>query len=172
MSFSNYLLIFLLLIYIKATDYHGYLYSNNKELSGDFVFDKSKLPLNYTKYESLQMRHPQYLEDMLIQKININLKIEYNNFIHIKITDSNDKNRWEVPDIMSNDYLYNLPKNTKDKPSSSSFYNLYFTNESDVFSFELKDKTNNETFYIFSNDTFLFTDRFINFESLLTTDNI
>ena len=141
MNLSKLLLTILLLAFITTTDYHGYLYSNNRELSGDFFFDKSKLPLNYSKFESIQMRHPESLNDMIIQKININLKIEYDKFIHIKIKDANDRNRWEVPsDIINNDYQYNLPKNTKDSPSSSSIYNLYFSNNSDIFSFELKDK--------------------------------
>ena len=110
---------------------------------------------------------------MLIKKININLKIEYDKFIHLKITDSTDKNRWEVPsDIISTDYQYNLYKNIKDSPSSSSIYNLFFSNTSDIFSFELRQKDNQKTFYTFSNDTFLFADRFINFESILTNDNI
>ena len=173
MNLLKLVLTILLLTIITATDYHGYLYSNNGELSGDFIFDKSKLPLNYTNFESKQMRHPESLNDMVIQKININLKIEYDKFIHIKIKDANNRNRWEVPsDIISNDYQYNLPKNIKDKPSSSSIYNLYFSNNTDIFSFELKDKKNDQTFYTFSNDTFLFADKFINFESILTSDNI
>ena len=138
---------------------------------GDFIFDEKK-PFDPKKFDSKQMRHLGRLNDMIIKKININLQIEYNKFIHIKIKDSNDKDRWEIPsDIIGKDYQYNLHQNIKESPSSSSLYNLFFSNQSDVFSFELKNKKD-ETFYTFSNDTFLFTDRFINFESILTSDDI
>ena len=167
------LIILILFSFITTTDYHGYLYPNNGELSGDFIFDESKLPLNYSKFESDQLRHGEALEKMLIKKININLKIEYDKFVHIRITDPNNKNRWEVPsDLTSTEYRYNLPKNKSDKPSSSSIYDLVFSNKSDVFSFDLTKKGEKEAFYSFSDDTFLFADRFINFESILTTDNI
>ena len=172
MEYVTIILISLLSIISSSTDYHGYLHSNNGILSGDFSFDEKKLPLDTSKYESDQMRHPESLNNMLIKKININLKIEYEKFVHIKITDSNNKNRWEVPsDIISKDYQFNVHKNINDNTSSTSIYNLFLSNTTDIFSFDLKDNNGN-TFYTFSNETFLFADRFINFESILTTDNI
>lgn len=173
MNFSKiFLLLLLFSTYLTLTDYHGFLYRKNKKLSGDFIFDEEKLPLDPKNFKSKQMRHPESLNNMLIKKININLQIEYEKYIHIKIIDSNDKDRWEIPsDIIGKDYQYNLYKNIKDSPPSSSIYNLFFSNKSDIFNFELKNELD-ETFYIFSNETFLFTDRFINFESLLTSDDI
>ena len=171
----NYLQLILLTLFstILTTDYHGYLYPNEGFLSGDFIFDESKLPLNTSKFSSTQMRHPEALNDMLVKKININLKIEYEKFIHVKITDSNNKGRWEVPsDIISKDYRYNLNKNCNNNVSSSSIYNIFFSNETNTFSFELRKKETDEIFYTFSDDSFLFTDKFITFESLLTNDNI
>ena len=171
MSLLKLLLISLLSIILSTTDYHGYLHSNNGILSGDFIFDESKIPLNTSNFESDQMRHPESLNDMLIKKININLKIEYEKFVHVKITDSNNQDRWEVPsDIISKNYQYNLYKNIKDK-TSTSMYKLLFSNKTDVFSFELRNEKD-ETFYTFSDDTFLFADKFINFESILTSDDI
>ena len=171
MNFSKVILISLLSLILSLTDYHGYLYSNDGMLSGDFIFTDTSL--NTSKFESFQMRFPEKLNDMLIRKININVKIEYEKFVHVKITDSNDKDRWEVPsDIISSNYQYNLNKNIKESTSSSSDYTLFLSNKSDIFSFELREKENDKTFYTFSNDTFLFTDRFINFESILTTDKI
>ena len=166
-----FLLILLFSTCLTLTNYHGYVYSNNGKFSGDFIFDEEK-PFDLKKFESKQMIHLERLNDMIIKKININLQIEYNKFIHIKIKDSNDKDRWEIPsDIIGKDYQYNLHQNIKESPPSSSLYNLFFSNKSDVFSFELKNRRD-ETFYTFSNDTFLFTDRFINFESILTSDDI
>ena len=158
---------------ISSTDYHGNLYDfNGKYLSGDFTFDETKLPLNTSKFNSFQLRHPKSLNDMLIKKININLKIEYENIIHIKITDPNNPDRWEVPeDLMDKKYRFNLYKNIKSIPSPDSFYSLNFSNTTDIFSFDLVDKTNS-IFYSFSQEIFLFTDRFINFESILTTNDI
>ena len=126
----NYLQLILLTLFSKilTTDYHGYLYPNEGFLSGDFIFDESKLPLNTSQFNSTQMRHPDALDDMLIKKININLKIEYEKFIHLKITDSNNKGRWEVPsDIISKDYRYNLNKNCRNNVSPSSLYNIVFS---------------------------------------------
>ena len=174
MNFMKYIL-FLILpsILVTATDYHGNLYDFNGEyLSGDFTFDETKLPLNTSKFNSFQLRHPESLNDMLIKKININLKIEYENIIHIKITDPNNPDRWEVPeDLVDKKYRFNLYKNIKSIPSPDSFYSLNFSNTTDIFSFDLVDK-NNSIFYSFSQEIFLFTDRFINFESILTTNDI
>ena len=174
MNFLKYIL-FLILpsILISTTDYHGNLYDfNGNYLSGDFTFDETKLPLNTTKFNSFQLRHPESLNDMLIKKININLRIEYENIIHIKITDPNNPDRWEVPeDLVDKKYRFNLYKNIKSIPSPDSFYSLNFSNTTNIFSFDLVDK-NNSIFYSFSQEIFLFTDRFINFESILTTNDI
>ena len=173
MNFIKLFLFFFIFSLITSTDYHGYLYDIKGEyLSGNFTFDEDKLPLNTTKFNSFQMRHPESLESMLIKNININLQFEYENILHIKITDSNNPDRWQVPeDIIDTKYNFNLHKNIKSKPSLNSFFSFSLSNSSDTFSFELKDK-NNITFYTFSNDTFLYTDRFINFESILTTNDI
>ena len=167
------LLIIIISFLVSSTDYHGYLYDKNGEyLSGDFTFDESKFPIDTSKFQSFQLRHPNALNDMLIKKININLKIEYENIIHIKITDPNNPDRWEVPlDLIDKQYRFNLHKNIKSKPSLNSFYSLDFVNDTDIFSFELRDK-NNSTFYTFSSDIFLYADRYINFESILTTNDI
>ena len=173
MNFIYLLLILINSLLIRSTDYHGYLYDINDEyLSGDFIFDESKLPLNTSQFTSLQLRNASKLNEMLIKKININLKIEYENIIHIKITDPNDPNRWEVPeDLLDKEYRFNLYKNIKPQPSLDSFYSLYFSNTTDIFSFELRDK-NNSIFYTFSSEKFLYSDRYINFESILTTNDI
>ena len=173
MNFIKLFLFFFIFSLITSTDYHGYLYDIKGEyLSGNFTFNEDKLPLNTTKFNSFQMRHPESLESMLIKNININLQFEYENILHIKITDSNNPDRWQVPeDIIDTKYNYNLHKNIKSKPSLNSCFSFSLSNSSDTFSFELKDK-NNITFYTFSNDTFLYTDRFINFESILTTNDI
>ena len=173
MNFIYLLLILINSLLIRSTDYHGYLYDINDEyLSGDFIFDESKLPLNTSQFTSLQLRNASKLNEMLIKKININLKIEYENIIHIKITDPNDPNRWEVPeDLLDKEYRFNLYKNIKHRPSLDSFYSLYFSNTTDIFSFELRDK-NNSIFYTFSSEKFLYSDRYINFESILTTNDI
>ena len=173
MNFIKLFLFFFIFSLITSTDYHGYLYDIKGEyLSGNFTFNEDKLPLNTTKFNSFQMRHPESLESMLIKNININLQFEYENILHIKITDSNNPDRWQVPeDIIDTKYTFNLHKNIKSKPSLNSFFSFSLSNSSNTFSFELKDK-NNITFYTFSNDTFLYTDRFINFESILTTNDI
>ena len=119
MNFIKLFLFFFLFSLITSTDYHGDLYDIKGEyLSGNFTFDEDKLPLNTTKFNSFQMRHPESLESMLIKNININLQFEYENILHIKITDSNNPDRWQVPDdIIDTKYTFNLHKNIKSKPS-------------------------------------------------------
>ena len=172
MNLIKSILISFFFICILNADYHGYLYDINGEyLKGDFSFNESKLPLDVSEFKSNQLRHPESLNDMLIKKIEINLKIEYENIIHLKITDSNNPNRWEVPlDLVDKQYRFNLYNNSKSKPSSDFFYSLDFINTTDIFSFQLKN--NKGVFYTFSSEMFLFTDRYINFESLLTTTDI
>ena len=162
----------LLLLLISSSDYHGYLHDINGEyLTGDFIFDKTKT-IDFKEFESNQLRKEKFTDEMLIRKININLKVEYENIIHIKITDPNNPDRWEVPtDLVDRQYSFNLHKNMKSSTSPESFYSLSYLNNTDIFSFELKDKNNN-VFYTFSKNKFLFSDRYINFESILTTKDI
>ena len=164
-------LISLLSILIITSDYHGHLQDINGEyLSGDYTFDESK-PFDVTPFESNQLRHKDSLKKMLIKKININLRVEYENLIHLKITDPNNPNRWEVPDdLIDREYRFNLHKNIKSSPPENSFYTLNIDNNTDIFSFELKKE--NDVFYTFSKDMFLFTDRYINFEFILTSNDI
>ena len=171
-SLKVFIIPFLFLL-ISTTDYHGMLFDINGEyLTGDFTFNESKLPLDLNPFTSNQLRPKKFTPDMLIKKINITLKIEYENIIHLKITDSNNPDRWEVPEeLLDKQYRFNLHKNTKSKPSTDSFYNLVFTNDTDFFSFELRDE-NGKNFYTFSKEMFLFSDRYINFESILSTNDI
>ena len=166
-------LIPLLVLLISTSDYHGRLQDINGEyLTGDFIFDKSKLPIDLSEFTSNQLRKDKFTDDMLIKKININLKVEYERIIHIKITDPNNPDRWEVPtDLVDRKYSFHLHNNSKSKPPTDSFYSLSYTNETDEFTFDLKDK-NNKIFYTFSKNKFLYSDRYINFESILTTNDI
>ena len=168
---SIHLLLFSLLFasIISTTNYHGYLTGTDGQYNGDFLFDSAELPLDTKPYETDQLRNPQTLEPTLIKNININLQIEYEKYIHLKITNPNDPERWEVPsEVINPDYSYNLNKNIGPK---SSLYDLVFSNTSDIFSFELRDKNSN-TFYTFSNETFLYTEKYLHFESFLTSNDI
>ena len=168
----KFLLMIFLLVLISSTDYHGYLQNlNGKYLSGDFTFDETKIPLDLTKYQSNQLRNGNSLNDMIIKKLNINLRVEYENIIHLKITDANNPDRWEVPlDLVDKEYRFNLHKNIKSNTSQDSFFSLNLVNNSDIFTFELKNERG--TFYTFSSDMFLYCDRYINFESILTSQDI
>ena len=131
----KFLLMIFLLVLISSTDYHGYLQNlNGKYLSGDFTFDETKIPLDLTKYQSNQLRNGNSLNDMIIKKLNINLRVEYENIIHLKITDANNPDRWEVPlDLVDKEYRFNLHKNIKSNTSQDSFFSLNLVNNSDIF---------------------------------------
>ena len=50
-----------------------------------------------------------------INNLNISLNIEYSKYVHLKITDKDNK-RWEIPkDILNKEYFENLNNNENEK---------------------------------------------------------
>ena len=162
-----------------------------------FYIRRNKLNVNYESFSSPQLRNFENIK--LIERLKIQLSLEYNNYVHIKIQDLENK-RWEVPEnILNKEYLMNKTNNTKtvskfaEIETSEDFYIEYRSRKKgkndtlddemkldgdnnikfyDEFSFKLKTKDNQEFFYFNSSENFLYSDTYINFQSRLTSDKI
>ena len=136
---------------------------------------KSLLEINLFKSHRL-------LNKNNIHKINnlkISLNIEYSKYVHLKISDKDNK-RWEVPkEILNQEYFNNSNKNKKENQNlfKMDIYGDKDNFDGNNFGFDLyfEDKENNQNniFYSFKTDeNFLFSENLISFESYLTSDDI
>ena len=144
-------------------------------------FKKSLLEINI--YKSHRLINKQNIHK--INNLNISLNIEHSNFVHLKITDRDNK-RWEVPkEILNPEYFTNLNNNnTNNININETLFNLEiigdknnFNYNTNNFGFNLyffdKEKNQKNIFYSFNtNKNFLYSDNFISFESHLTSDDI
>ena len=109
---------------------------------------KEKIDLN--KFNSPQLKNPKNIK--LVNKLEISIDLEYENYIHFKIRDADNK-RWEVPekDILDNEYYTNridnsisLDKTTPLFESKSFTIELilnntnanYSNNDNNIYNFE------------------------------------
>ena len=119
-----------------------------------------------------------------INNLNISLNIEYSKYVHLKITDKDNK-RWEIPkDILNKEYFENLNNNENEKNEEQNklsfkmdIYGLNDYNKTKNFSFDLyvenPEDNQKDIFYSFKTDNnFLFSDNLISFQSYLTSDDI
>ena len=139
----------------------------SKESSSLFSYDKSKLPFDPKPYKCSQLINPQNIK--LIHNLNVSLQIEYDNFLHLKILDADNNNRWIVPEneVLNPKYIFNRISNVKN--SSSKFKIKIPSNNKLSFSILTPNK---EEIYSFSEENFLFSETLIQFESILTSNNI
>ena len=142
-----------------------YLDPNTKtHLEGDLTF-KNPSSFDPTEYSSSRLRNPQNIK--LITDLHLSLSLEFDDILHIKITDQNNI-RWEPRDILNRNYIHDLNNYSPKKSLEDIGLTLY--NES--FGFDLINQQTGNIFYKFSNNTFLFSDTLIIFESFLSSDNI
>ena len=152
----------------------------NKEKNKDDIILKQNINKNLiNSLKSNQFRHPENIEK--INEILIELNLEYGNYLHMKIKDKL-KNRWEVPpkDILNPEYLNNLKnKNLKkiksNEISKNNLFILKTKTNSNTFNLKLytkKAENENEFFSFTTSENFLYTDKYINFEFLLSSNNI
>ena len=126
-----------------------------------------------------------------IYNLNISLNIEYKKFVHLKITDKDNK-RWEVPkEILNQEYFDNInnknhEKNKKEENEENELFKIDIKglndddNSNKRFSFDLYFESNDtqspkekNIFYSFKIDkNFIFSDNLLSFESRLTSDDI
>ena len=122
-----------------------------------------------------------------INNLNISLNIEYSKYVHLKITDKDNK-RWEIPkEILNHEYFDSLSNKENnndnyDKDENKILFKMdihglndFATNKNFNFDlyFESPEDNQKKIFYSFKTDkNFLFSDNLISFQSYLTTDDI
>ena len=108
-------------------------------------FKKSLLEINI--YKSHRLINKQNIHK--INNLNISINIEHSNFVHLKITDRDNK-RWEVPkEILNPEYFINLNNNnTNNININETLFNLEIIGDKNNFNYN----TNNFGFnlYIFT----------------------
>ena len=108
-----------------------------------------------------------------IKKLNIQISLECNKYLHIYVTDALEK-RWEHPFSISDSYKEKLKKCLKEEPKKSlSGFGLYINEKYDEpFYISLKDPISGELIFTTENTDFLYTDIFIGFGGYITSNDI
>ena len=160
------LILLLSILLITTENYIGTFNTSLNSIS-TFSYNESKLPFNPKEFICPQLINPQNIK--LIKNITIKIQIEYEKYIHFKITDSNNTNRWSVPEkeVLNPSYIFNRISNIK---NTSSKFKIIFP-EDNSLSFKIL-SLKNEEIYSFSKDNFLYSDTLIQFESLLSSNDI
>ena len=172
-------------------------YDNSLET---FYLEQNISEINMESFSSPQLRNPQNIR--LVNKLEMTLCVEYDKFVHMKIKDAeNPRWEVPDKGILNEDYLSAVENNRISLSiysrylDSKTFYVEFLSNkysdEQDFdhfrdidmikeekldhleeFSFRLMTNEENQ-FYLFnSSENFIFSDNYINFQSLLTTDKI
>ena len=124
--------------------------------------------LNSSDYEGIEFLNSTF-EKELISTLKLNIDLECDEIIHIKITDLNKK-RWDPSNYtISNKYKEKISKCKNTKSLLEKGFELSYDNKK---SFSYKLKYNNEIILDSNNTNFLFTDKFIVFGEYLSTNEI
>ena len=147
----------------------GSTYNNNQRY---LYYQKELNELNITELKTNQLISPKNIK--VIKELNISVKIEHSKYVHLKISDINEK-RWEVPQQILNPEYFNTLNNS----DNSANFNIEVIRSNKEFSFYLyfetvkNDNITKNIFYSFdTSKNFLFSNNYINFESHLTGDDI
>ena len=150
-----------------------------KMMKKEKAFKNQNLSLNqklFTKADLDNLKSHQLINNkniLLSKKININLKLEHSNYVHLEI-ESNHKNRWKVPkEILNKDYFKTL--NEKKSVKKKVEFEIEYGQQNDDFFFNLyfESGRNKNILYSFTTENnFLYSKTYINFESILSSDDI
>lgn len=142
----------------------------SNSFTGDLIYKSESL--NITDYNIPQIRNNNI---DLIKNLNLSVVLECNEILHIKITDKENE-RFEPPFIIDSNYKENVKKCRNEKSSKiKSLENFGFSlsdNYNTTFAFSLKNPKTNETYLLFENNNFFYSETLIVFESFLTSNNI
>ena len=145
------------------------LYSDDKTLFSGILTFKGNFSASDYHYEWSKS------SDLLIpiKKLNIQISLECNKYLHIYVADALEK-RWEHPFSISDSYKEKLKKCLKEEPKKSlSGFGLYINEKYDEpFYISLKDPISGELIFTTENTDFLYTDIFIGFGGYITSNDI
>ena len=104
--------------------------------------------------------------------LKIDLSLEHSNFVHLKIYGI--KNRWEIPKEILNKEYFNDINETSERKNVDFKIKCGHSKKSFYFKLYQKSKSRRKkNFYSFTTEkNFLFSKNYINFESILSSDNI
>ena len=151
-----------------------------------FCFFVYKLTLKKSLFEVNLFKSHRLLNEKNIHQINnieVSINIEHSKYIHLKISDKDNK-RWEVPkDLLNPEYFDNLNNKINNKDSSNQtlfkidMYGIDDYSPGKIFGFDLyfenEEDNKKNIFYSFKSEkNFLFSDNLISFDSYLTSDDI
>jgi len=177
-------------------------FNNSTDENENIYLLQKKEKIDFKSFTSPQLRNPKKIK--IIEKLQISLDLEYDKFVHLKMTDSKEK-RWEMPEkeILDKGYLKDRNNNIVGMSKysrvidSQFFYLELMSNTNEIeddvdpemddpdnryngvmndtleeFNFKLFTQDGEEFYSFSSSKNFLFSDKYINFESKLTSDKI
>ena len=156
--------------------------------------------IDLKSFSSPQLIKPQNIK--LVNRLEMTLSVEYDKFVHLKIKDAdNSRWEVPEEDILNEDYLAAVENNRISLSiysrylDSKTFYIEFLSNRYsderdfdhfrdidmikeeqldrvDEFSFRLMTNEENQFYFFNTSENFIFSDNYINFQSILTSGNI
>ena len=156
--------------------------------------------IDLKSFSSPQLIKPQNIK--LVNRLEMTLSVEYDKFVHMKIKDAdNPRWEVPEEDILNEDYLAAVENNRISLSiysrylDSKTFYIEFLSNRYsderdfdhfrdidmikeeqldrvDEFSFRLMTNEENQFYFFNTSENFIFSDNYINFQSILTSGNI
>ena len=167
----NFLIFFVLLIFVSC---HNQYYLTNPEYSkngsiftGILIFKGEFNPENYhydwTINNTKEVLNP-------IKNLNITISLECDKYLHIYITDANNK-RWEHPFSIADSYKEKI--NSCKQTKSLIDFGLNISEDiSEPFYFTLTNPLTKELIFTTKNSDFIYSDFFIGFGGYISTNDI
>ena len=162
----------LTILYVSITCHNQYYISNPKynekgtEFTGSLDFKGDFSPDNYDidwTDKTSNLLKP-------IQNLNIKISLECDKYLHIYITDSKEE-RWEHPLSISDSYKQKIK--TCSQTKSLKDFGLTINEKSeDPFYFSLTNPKTNELIFTSENTDFIYSDVFITFGGLFTSNDV
>ena len=154
---------------VSKNDYVLKSYSYEDPSQSHFVgYLEYKGTFNPADYEGINWRNTSSSLSP-IPNLKVDIKLECNEILHIKVTDANQL-RWEPPFTISDDYKKEAEECNSTK-SLSSYGFAFKGNQNQPFSFSLT-SSDGEKYFDSENVHFLYSEYFINFGGLFTSDDI
>ena len=160
---------FLISLCLCINDYHinNSRYINESYFEAEMNFDiKTHKKILLSDYNITQKRDSTQ-EIKPITKLKLTLSVECDEILHITINDINNS-RWDP-----SKYLLTSPKQYCNQSLSQFGANIIINNKTNEYKITLTNDKANETYYEISSDlNFLFSDTFLIYQTLLTSNDI
>jgi len=148
--------------YISDAKYseEGRVFTGTLNFQGNFDPDNYHIDWTYKESDLLKP----------IEKLNIQISLECDKYLHIYVTDAKEQ-RWENPFAISDSYKQKI-KTCSQTKSLKDFGLTINEQDTDPFYISLTNPETNELIFTTENTDFLYTDYFISFAGLITTNDV